>query len=71
MYATEDATGGTVAEILSTYLQQKKTYTQSIRDKKSRELARGYGQGRRTTFGGSHRADCDRPLRPEDTLPTM
>ena len=27
------------AEVLSTYLQQKKTYTQSIKDKKNRELA--------------------------------
>lgn len=52
------------AEVLSTYLQQKKTYTQSIKDKKTRELARGYGTGRRTTFHGSNRGDRDRPLRP-------
>ena len=31
------------AEILSTILQKKKTYTQSIRSKKEKELSRGYG----------------------------
>ena len=45
------------AEILSTYLQQKKTYAQSIKDKKNRELARGYGAVRRSNFGGSNRGD--------------
>ena len=51
------------AEILSTYLQQKKTYTQSIKDKKTKELARGYGAGRRPNFS-LNRGDRDRPLRP-------
>ena len=35
------------AEILATFVQQrKKSYTESIKNKKSRELARGYGNGR-------------------------
>ena len=57
MHLQDDADGDTVlsegeaAEILSTYVQQKKTYTQSIKNKKARELVRGYGKR-------------DRPLRP-------
>ena len=40
------------AEILSTFVQQrKKSYTESIKNKKSRELARGYGNGGRPTAG--------------------
>ena len=57
MHLQDDVDGDTVlsegeaAEILSTYVQQKKTYTQSIKNKKARELVRGYGKR-------------DRPLRP-------
>ena len=57
--------------ILSTYLQQKKTYTQSIKDKKNRELARGYGAVRRSNFGGSNRGDRDRDRPLYDPDPTQ
>ena len=69
MHLQDDADGDTVlsegeaAEILSTYVQQKKTYTQSIKNKKARELARGYGK--RPPPGGYDRGSVrDRPLRP-------
>ena len=51
------------AEILSTYvLQKKKSYVESLRNKKNKELARGYGAGSRSStsyrnqsFGREHR----------------
>eukprot|EP00435_Cladocopium_sp_Y103_P039146 s2194_g10.t1 len=40
------------AEILATFIQQKKkSYTESIKNKKTRELARGYGANPRSGFG--------------------
>lgn len=39
-----------VAEILSTMLAKKKTYVQSIKNKKTKELARGYGGKGKSTF---------------------
>ena len=69
MHLQDDVDGDTVlsegeaAEILSTYVQQKKTYTQSLKSKKARELARGYGK--RPPPGGPDRGPFrDRPLRP-------
>ena len=50
------------AEILSTFLhQKKKTYTESIKNK-AKELARGYGLGRRDQASSAYRAQ--RPIRP-------
>ena len=34
------------AEILNTFLQKRKSYTQTLKAKKTKELARGYGNGR-------------------------
>ena len=43
------------AEVLSTYVQQRKSYTQSIKNKKTRELARGYGDRNNRRFNGGFR----------------
>ena len=42
LYALEESEA---AEILSTMIHQKKSYTQSIKAKKNKELSRGYGTG--------------------------